>query len=43
MGVFIDIMGSPDFNYIKIAMGKLILGVPDSPPLLGGFGGMDDL
>ena len=35
MGVFIRSMGNPDC--------KDILAVPDSPPLLGGFGGMDDL
>ena len=43
MGVFIRSMGSPDCEDIKIAMGKSIFAVPDSPPLLGGFGGVDDL
>ena len=40
---FFKIMESPDCNYIKIAMGKLIFWVPDSPPLFGDLGGVDDL
>ena len=42
-GLFIEVMASPDCNYIKIAMGKLIFEIPDSPPLLGGFRSVDDL
>ena len=42
MGVFFDIMVSPDCNYIKIAMGEVYFR-GTWYPLLGGFGGVDDL
>jgi hypothetical protein len=39
MGVFIDIMGSPDCNYIKIAMGEVdFLGYLIHPLFFGVLG-----
>ena len=43
MRMFILSMGSPDCKDIETGMVKFILTVPDSLPLLAGFGGMDDL
>ena len=43
MGVFIRFMGSPDCDFMKIAMGKFIFGVLEKTLFLGGFGGVDDL
>ena len=43
IGVFIRIMESPDCNFMKIAMGEVYFRGTWKNPLLGGFGGVDDL
>ena len=43
MEVFIMYMGSPDCNFMKIAMGEFYFRGTYKNPLLGGFGGVDDL
>ena len=43
MGVFIRFMGSPACDFLIIDMGEVYFRGTWKNPLLGGFGGVDDL